>query len=214
MNRIIDFSMVLLLPLLMAYSLIGEVFHEIAGTVMLILFIIHLILHRKWWKAVPKGKYTAYRTVTTVLNIVLLVLMIMQPLSGIAMSHHLYTFLPFTGIAWAARDIHLFLGYWSYVLMDIHLGFHIALILRGLRKGEEGKPVFAGKVFTALMFAASPYGIYAFIKRGFPGYMLRQTMFAYFDFGEPLLFFILDYLAIMALFAAAGYSAGKLLKSK
>ena len=44
--------------------------------------------------------------------------------------------------------------------------------------------------------------------------MLRQTMFAYFDFGEPLLFFILDYLAIMALFAAAGYSAGKLLKSK
>ena len=81
-NRVIDFLMVLLLLLLMTYSLIGETFHEAIGTAMLVLFIVHLILHRKWWKALPKGKYTAYRAFITILDLILLVLMFAQPLSG------------------------------------------------------------------------------------------------------------------------------------
>lgn len=211
MNRGIDLLMTLLMPLLMAYSLIGETFHEVTGTAMFVLFILHLILHWKWWKAIPKGKYNAYRAFITILNLILLVLMLAQPLSGIAMSHHLYTFLPFTGIAATARDIHLVLGYWSYVLMSIHLGLHMDLLIRGIKKEKAQKPIirWIGRI---LMLLISAYGIYAFIKRGLPGYMFMQTMFAFFDFGEPVGSFIADYLAIMVLFAAAGYYIGKLLK--
>ncbi|SEM35457.1 hypothetical protein SAMN04487770_1354 [Butyrivibrio sp. ob235] len=36
---IIDISMTVMMPLLMAYSLIGELFHEIAGSLIFILFI-------------------------------------------------------------------------------------------------------------------------------------------------------------------------------
>ena len=50
----------------------------------------------------------------------------------------------------------------------------------------------------------SVYGCGAFIKRGFPGYMTGSTMFAFFDYSEPLVFFILDYLAVMILFMAVG----------
>ena len=211
MNRVIDLLMTLILPLLMAYSLIGETFHEVIGTVMLVLYVLHLFLHRRWWKAVPKGRYNAYRAFITFLNLILLVLMLTQPLSGIAMSHHLYTFLPFTGIAATARDIHLVLGYWSYVLMSAHLGLHMEWVIRGITKGKEQKQAipWIGRI---LVFLISAYGIYAFIKRGLPGYMFMQTMFAFFDFGEPVLFFIADYLAVMVLFAAAGYYIGKLLK--
>ena len=205
--------MVLSLPLLMAYSLIGELFHEIAGTVMLGLFIAHLILHRRWWKAVPKGKYNAYRAVITVLNLTLLIMMLLQPLSGIAMSHHLYTFLPLSGVAALARDIHLVLGYWSYVLMSLHLGLHMNLILRGVLKGKE-MPVSLKWILRCLVLLISAYGVYAFLKRGLPEYMFLATRFAFFDFGEPLVFFILDYLTVMVLFAAAGYCIGKLLKKR
>ena len=45
---LVDIGMVILLPLLMAYSLIGEKFHEMIGTVMAVLFVIHLIQNRKW----------------------------------------------------------------------------------------------------------------------------------------------------------------------
>ena len=36
---LVDIGMVILLPLLMAYSLIGEKFHEMIGTVMAVLFV-------------------------------------------------------------------------------------------------------------------------------------------------------------------------------
>ena len=48
-RRIIDISMVILLPMLMAYSLIGETFHEAAGTLMFILFIVHHVMNRGWY---------------------------------------------------------------------------------------------------------------------------------------------------------------------
>lgn len=51
---------------------------------------------------------------------------------------------------------------------------------------------------AGILFAA--YGGYAFIKRDIGLYMTLQNMFAFFDFEEPLVFFILDYLAVMGLF--------------
>ena len=50
----------------------------------------------------------------------------------------------------------------------------------------------------------SVYGIYAFIKRGFPGYMFMRTAFAFFDYGEPRVYFFMDYLSVMALFVCLG----------
>ena len=52
--------------------------------------------------------------------------------------------------------------------------------------------------------AVSIYGIYAFIKRQFPDYMLRKTTFVFFDYSEPRIVFFLDYLAIMVLFMLFG----------
>lgn len=56
---IIDISMTVKMPLLMAYSLIGELFHEITGSLIFILFIIHHILNRRWYGTIAKGKYNA-----------------------------------------------------------------------------------------------------------------------------------------------------------
>ena len=203
--------MALFLLLLMAYSLIGETFHEVTGTAMLILFITHTWLHRRWWKAVPKGHYPAYRCFITVLDFILLVLMLLQPLSGIAMSHHLFTFLQLKGVSAAARDIHLMLGYWSFVLMSLHLGLHIeAMLPAALRNGKGSKVPHT--VLISIAGAVSLYGIYAFIHRQLPLYMFRRMLFAFFDFSEPVLLFLLDYLAIMILFSSVGACIGKLLK--
>ena len=122
---IVDIGMVVLLPLLMAYSLIGEQFHEIIGTVMAVLFVIHLILHRKRIAAIPKGRYNARRTFQTVLDLLLPVFMVLQPVSGILMSKHLYTFIRIPGVSSLMRQIHMALAYWEFVLMSIHAGTHL-----------------------------------------------------------------------------------------
>lgn len=74
---IIDIVMVCLLPMLMAYALIAEKFHEIIGTVMLVLFILHHIINKSWHKTLFKGKYPPRRIFQTVLDVLLLVFMIL-----------------------------------------------------------------------------------------------------------------------------------------
>ena len=208
-NRIIDLLMVLFLMLLMTYSLIGETFHEIAGTAMLILFLAHNWMHRKWWKAIAKGRYTPYRILITVVNVVLFALMLSQPLAGIAMSHHLYTFLSFLGLSSLAREIHLAVAYWCFALMSFHLGLHMDAVLRSILRGKE-KQAAVRWLGRLLALSISAYGAFAFVRRGFPDYMFRRTRFAFFDYSEPIAFFLADYLAIMTLFATCGYYSGKL----
>lgn len=192
--------MTVLLPMLMAYSLIGEMLHEIIGTAIFVLFIVHHILNRKWYGALFKGKYNMRRIFQTTLDMLLLVFMILQPISGIMMSKHLYTFLPALPFSAQTRSIHMMLAYWGYVLLCIHAGTHLVAPMKKLF--IKSKKIFAAACVAVVCI--SVYGCAAFIKRGFPGYMLGRTMFAFFDYSEPRAFFFLDYLTIMILFMIIG----------
>ena len=198
----IDIAMTVLMPLLMAYSLIGETFHEIIGTAIFVLFIVHHILNRKWYPAMLRGKYNAARVFRTVINLLLLAFMILQLVSGILMSKHLYTFLPSLPVSALARSVHMLLAYWGYVLLCVHAGTHLTAPMAKLRKNRKAAiPVFV------LLGGICVYGVVAFVKRGFPDYLLARTAFAFFDDSEPIAFFLLDYLAIMVLFMTTGWLA-------
>lgn len=195
--------MALLLPLLMAYSLVGETFHEIAGTGMLLCFLIHHWFNRTWWKHLFHGTYSAPRVFQTVLNLLLLLFMIAQPLTGILMSKHLYTFLPTARLSALARSIHLPLANWGLVLMSLHAGTHLGAML----PKKRGRNAAIG-----ILSAVSVYGAYAFVKRQIPGYLFLKLPFAFFDFNEPRVFFLADHLAVMILFAMLGFGIMRLLK--
>ena len=195
--------MVLLLPLLMAYSLIGEAFHEVAGTLILALFLLHHWMNRTWWKNLFKGQYSPQRVFQTVLNLLLLIFMIVQPLCGILMSKHLYSFLPADGLSSVARAIHLPLANWGFVLMSLHAGTHLSAMLP---KGRKKAAVLG------CLGAVSLYGAYAFVKRQIPAYMFLKLPFVFFDYSEPRVFFLADYLAVMILLTMLGYGIMMLLK--
>ena len=61
----VNIAMTAVLLGLMAYSLIGTLTHEILGTLMFVLFTVHHILNRKWFGALPKGRYNAFRIAQT-----------------------------------------------------------------------------------------------------------------------------------------------------
>lgn len=54
------------------------------------------------------------------------------------------------------------------------------------------------------------YGVNAFVKRDIWNYMILKNHFAFFDFTEPVIFFLLDYLAVMAMFVFVGHYTGKM----
>lgn len=202
-RMIVDIGMVCLLPLLMAYSLIGELFHEVIGTLMIILMLVHLWQNRRWIFAIPKGSYTPRRLFQTILDLLLMVFMVLQPVSGILMSKHLYTFIGIPGISALMRQIHMVLAYWGFVLMSLHAGTHLKPM--ALKIGNASVPVKTMALTGAA--ALSLYGAYAFVKRQLPDYMFMHTMFVFFDFNENRIRFFADYLAIMMLFALLGLMA-------
>ena len=129
--------MMILLLMLMAYSLIGETLHEIAGTLIFVLFIAHHIINRKWTSALFKGKYKPVRIFQTAINALIFIVMILQPISGILLSKHLFTFLPMLKITAQARTVHMLLSYWGFVLMSIHAGTHLPPILNKLKSKRQ-----------------------------------------------------------------------------
>ena len=199
----VDAAMTALLPFLMAYSLIGETFHECAGTAMLALFIAHHILNRGWFKGLFRGRISPYRAFQTAVDLLLCIVMVCLPLSGILMSKHLFTFLPAANLAAGARTVHLLAAYWGFLLMSLHLGLHLD------RMVKKRPPWLKG-----IAAAVAVYGLIAFFRRGLPDYLFLRSRFAFFDPAQSRLWFFADYLTVMVLFALVGYGIGRALKSK
>ena len=99
------------------------------------------------------------------------------------------------------RLLPMLLAYWGYVLMCLHAGTHLAVPLGNL--GQKNRK--ASEILYGILGCISIYGGVAFVRRGFLGYMSGRTVFAFFDYGEPIALFLLDYLTIMALFMITGY---------
>ena len=89
-KRILDILMTLALPCLMAYELIGQETHEILGLCMVGLFILHHAINWQWHRNLFRGKYTAYRAVLTVLDVLMIIVFIDQAVTGIMMAKHVF----------------------------------------------------------------------------------------------------------------------------
>lgn len=194
----VDCGMVILLPLLMAYSLVGETAHEYLGIFMFLLFLTHNILNIKWWKNIIRGKYTYVRTLRLIINVLILVIMISLTISGIMISRHIFQFININGSSYA-RTIHLLASYWGLILMSFHAGMHI-------RKIPYIKRNILIPIFVLL-------GIRAFIRRDIIDYLFLKSQFVFIDFSQSVIMTICDYLFISILFMIVGYVITRLLKN-
>lgn len=208
----IDIAMTIVLVGLMAYSLIGTLTHEILGTAMIILFMIHHILNRKWFGGLSKGRYNAFRIFQTVLVFLMIGSVLASAVSGIMLSEHLYMFLSISKGASIARSVHMVCAYLNYILMSLHLGLHWNMMLSAMQKDKGRKSASGRWTLRAMAIVIAAYGIYAFFRRQIGEYLILQTHFLFLDPSEPIIFFFLDYMAIMGLFVCTGHYLAKLLK--
>lgn len=202
---VVDIGMTVMLLLLMAYELIGEAAHEWIGIGMFCLFLIHHILNRKWSRCVFKGKYTLFRIWQTVLVIGILLTMAGSMYSGVILSEHALSFLPIKGGRAFAREVHMVAAYWGFVLMSLHLGLHWSMMMGMAKRFVKELPTAGKWLLHGIAAFIAGYGVYAFIQREIGRYMLLKNHFAFFDFEEPLIFFLADYMVVMVLFVWVGH---------
>lgn len=187
----VDLGMTVLLPLLMAYSLVGEAAHEWLGMAMLALFILHHALNFKWLKNVRNGRYSGFRILQTMLAALILLTMLGSMVSGILMSRHVFGTVRFRAGDWT-QSVHLFCAYWGFVLMSLHLGLHWTMILGMLRRLY--KTVHSPRrtlILRCIAGVISGFGIVFFVRNRLTDYLFLRTHFVMLDWNVTLTSFLI-----------------------
>ena len=204
-----DLCMTAALLVLMSYELVGQAVHEWLGLSLFILFILHHIWNRKWSRNIFKRKYTLFSILQTFLVICALITMAGSLVSGVILSRHALAFWPIAGGRSFARSLHMVSAYWGFVFLSLHLGFHWSMIMGIVKKHLKRMSVVPIWIWRGAAFLTAVYGVYAFVKRGIGEYMVLKNQFVFFDFDEPLAFFLVDYLAVLAFFVWCGHYLAK-----
>lgn len=206
-KNIIDFLMMILLLLLMAFQITGQEFHEWFGAGLLVLFLGHNVLNYKWYKNILKGRYSLVRVLQSVVNFAVLFSMLCLAYSGVVMSHYVFGFVSIGGQMALARQMHMAASYWGFVLMSVHLGFHWNMVV-----GMAGKTVRDRKIpkgipwiFRIIAVVTAIYGAVCFYKADIISYMLLKNQFAFFDFEQTAVSVFSEYIVMMGLWIFAGY---------
>lgn len=196
---VIDLFMTITLLLLMLFQITGQQVHEYLGIMMLVLFLGHNFLNRKWYSHLFKGKYKFYRCIQTILNISILMMMLGLGYSGMVMAQYI----PFSisGSISLARRIHLACSYWGFVLMSMHLGMHLRQIINMFKKYIH----LENNVLKLVIVIICLYGIYCFIQNNMISYMFLINEFVFFDFEKNIFIVLLEYLSMMILWINIGY---------
>lgn len=210
----IDLVMTVLLLCQMAYMLVGETVHEYLGTAMFVLFILHHLLNRNWYRSLKKGRYGAVRILQTAVNTLVLLCMLGLMVSGVILSREVFAFLPIQGGMGFARILHMLASYWGFVLMSVHLGLHWGMVMGMARRLCRKKEGSAARTVVLRLLAAAVciFGICAFAKNNIADYLFQRSQFVFFDMEQPLAPFFAEYLAMMGLWACLAYYLSKALQ--
>ena len=198
-KRIVDVCMTILLLCLMAYQVTGEQAHEWIGMGMTVLVIVHQILNRKWYGAVFKGRYTAYRVLSTAVNILLLLSFMLTAFSGMSMSGYAVPFMyGLTDVA-LARKMHLSMSHWSFVLMGLHLGLHVPVMAAKWKLADRKK-----SLISVIFCGIAGIGLFLFLRNGMPDYLLFRVLFAFLDYEKPAASVFLENILMLLFWAFVG----------
>ena len=203
----LDILMTLLSIILMGGTVLfpDDRIHQICGILLIVLWAIHIMLNRRWYSSLFKGKYQPYRIMQLVVNCGVLICALLLMISGLLMAW----FIPSDWVGGAlgfARTAHLVASHWYYIFMAFHTGLHASMIATKIK--------IRGIVPRLICILISLYGIYAFITRGLWKYMFGLQQFFFFDFEHGYVLFALDYVAIIVLFGTLSYYIGKFLSKE
>ena len=136
---------IVMLLLMDPRSFYGLAFHEWAGLIIGLFFILHKILNWGWIKKVTVGffrKCTGRARLNYVLDVLLLAGMILMIISGIAIARTIdFSWLSLGGSRMFWRVMHTSSSFITLALFGIHLGLHWNWVLKRLhlKMAKNGK---------------------------------------------------------------------------
>lgn len=205
LKAIVDACMVVLLIVLMCVSQTGNFIHELVGILTIILFAIHQILNRNFYKNLWKGNYTKIRFVYFIVNLSLVVFLFIMIGSAFMISQKFLVFVGFRNDS-LGRMLHIVSSYTMYMLCAFHLGMHYNTVLKIKKENKIILNVF-------LILFSILFGIRGFFKREFLTKLQLQLIYPL-HFEENIIISFIDYIGIFIMFSMIGYGVYQLLMLK
>ncbi|MDR9785440.1 DUF4405 domain-containing protein [Rhizobium redzepovicii] len=200
---ILDFASLALVVLCLAYWWLGNLSHELFGTALFALVIVHNVINRRWYSNAARNLGDGSRLLNAATIACLATVMTVMLVSSVLISLDLFPFLSLDG-AFAVREIHMFAAYWLLMILAFHLGTRWAVVMNVFRGafGIEGANFFRSVALRLLTFAAAAWGVHSTIEMGFGSKLMLTYTLDMWDFNESALRFFLNYGSIVCLYAA------------
>jgi hypothetical protein len=205
-----DFTAASLLLIGLAYWWLGNAVHELAGTAMFLLLLVHNVFNRRWYGNVPKTPREPRGLFNVGVTFVLLIGMAALLVTSVLISNTLSGFIPSFG-GFTARQTHVLAGYWVLVIVAIHLGLRWPLLMGVARKLFGIAQPSAARTFVLRVLAAAImiHGIWSSFALGVGTKLTMQTTLDWWSFEDAVVGFFVHCLAIVGLYIVLTYYAMK-----
>lgn len=193
---IIDILMIIFM--LLEYSKIytGQLLHEVIGIILFVLFVLHNLLNKNFYKNIFKGKYNFLRTFTTIIIFSFLICMLFTIILGIPISNEVFKGLNLKSNI-TIRKLHTILGYWSLVILSIHLGLHYKVIFAKLNN-KISKNKILKLVLYIIELLIVILGIKFMIDVNLVKHLTGQLLFGTFD-GNMFLSILKNFVIVLSI---------------
>lgn len=221
MNRVFLFRLMLdglaagLLLLGLSYWWLGNTAHEVAGTAMFLLLIVHNAFNRRWYGKLAKARPEPRNLFNISVTFALLAVMLALLVTSLLISEALPPILPIQG-GFTARQIHTLAAYWALMIVSIHLGLRWPMIIGVARHSLGiGKASVARTVLLrCTVFLLALHGAWSAWQIGLGAKLSMQMTLDWWDFGSSVLGFFVHCIAVSALVVSAAYYGGNIAKRR
>lgn len=198
-----------------SYWWLGNFAHEVAGTALFLLVIIHNIFNRRWYRTIPKARREPRALFNTVVTFILIAVMLVLIVTSVLISNALSSFMSAYG-GFTVMQIHTMAAYWALVIVAIHLGLRWPLLM-GLARNVLGlhRPNIVRTVVLRLIaITVAAYGVWSSFELGLGSKLSMQMTLDWWNFEESVAGFFIHCIAIAGLFMLLSYYTLQLLQRR
>lgn len=198
----VDFIAASLLLVGLAYYWSDNTIHELIGTGMFLLIMVHNLFNRRWYGSMSRTRREARGLTDIALTMSLLIVVLALLLTSLMISRTVFSFLPVEG-GFTARQMHAFAAYWTLILVSIHLGLRWQRLMNMMRStfGIVGNSAARTVALRLAALAIAAYGVHSSFVMGIGSRLTLQISLEWWDFEVSTAGFFFHWISIVGLYA-------------
>lgn len=207
---VFDFIAAGLLLFGLSYWWLCNIAHELAGTAMFLLVIVHNVFNRRWYGTIPKARREARGWFNIAVTFLLLVAMLALLVTSVLISNALSGIMSAYG-GFTVRQIHTLAAYWVLVIVSVHLGLRWPMIMGVARKLTGISQTNAMRTLWLRVIAVpiAIHGVWSSFELAIGTKLSMQMTLDWWNFEESVAGFFIHCIALAGLYVCLTYFAMK-----